>query len=83
MEKWNDKQWRIQLSNTPIRERAIERIIKKYNNGEDAMNVAYAIVTGLLDREKMPVELLEEIEGALSFFLSMKERGELKEPGEE
>ncbi len=47
------------------------------------MNVAYAIVTGLLDREKMPVELLEEIEGSLSFFQSMKDRGELKEPGEE
>jgi hypothetical protein len=31
----------------------------------------------------MPVELLEEIEGTQSFFLSMKERGELKEPGEE
>jgi hypothetical protein len=58
-------------------------LFKKYNYGEDAMNVAYAIVTGFLDREKIPVELLEEIEGALSFFQSMKERGELKEPGEE
>ena len=57
-------------------------LYKKYNYGEDDMNVAYAIVTGLLDRKDIPVELLDEIEGALSIFQAMKERNELKRPGE-
>lgn len=57
-------------------------LFKKYNYGEDALNVAYAIVIGLLDGEKIPVELLEEIESALSFFQSMEDRGELEKPDE-
>ena len=57
-------------------------LYKKYNYGEDAMNVAYAVVTGLLNQERIPAELLEEIEGALSFFQSMKDRGELRVPSE-
>ena len=58
-------------------------LYKKYNYGEDVTNVAYAIVTGMLDREKMPGELLEEIDGTLKNFQSMKDKGELREPDEE
>jgi hypothetical protein len=44
--------------------------------------VAYAIVGGVLDREEIPAELLEAIEGPLGFFQSLKENDELKMPDE-
>lgn len=47
------------------------------------MNVAYAIVKGLLDQEKIPVELLDEMKLILDSFQTAKDRGELKEPNEE
>ena len=56
---------------------------KNYNGSPHEMSVAYALVTGILKEEEIPVELLEAIAGPLSFFRSLKERGELKEPGEE
>jgi hypothetical protein len=45
------------------------------------MNVAYAIVTGILNRDEIPAELLEAISNLLVFYQSLKEEGELKEPG--
>ena len=53
---------------------------KRYNHGEVDMNVAYAIVAGILDSEKVPGELLEAIERPLDFFRGMKERDELRLP---
>jgi len=56
-------------------------LFKRYNDGEDAMNVAYAIVAGILDRAHAPAELLEAIERQIAFFQELKDRNELREPG--
>ena len=45
------------------------------------MNVAYAIVTGILKREEIPPDLLEVISSDLAFCQSLKEEGDLKKPG--
>jgi hypothetical protein len=61
---------------------ASQELFKRYNIGKNDFNVAYAIVTGILDREEIPEELLEAIDKHLHFYESMKEDGELKLPGE-
>jgi hypothetical protein len=55
----------------------------RYNNLPHELNVAYAVFTGILREEEMPAELLEAIARPLTFYRSLKERGELKEPGAE
>jgi hypothetical protein len=55
-------------------------LFQKYNYGEDDLNVAYAIVTGLLSRDTIPAELLEALGQHIGFYESMKERNELKLP---
>ena len=60
-----------------------KELFVKYNRGDNAFNVAYAIVTGMIDREKVPIDLLEAIEGQMSFYQDMKDRDELRMPGEE
>lgn len=57
-------------------------LFKKYNEGKNDFNVAYAVVTGILDRKDVPGELLEAIDKHLRFYESMKDDGELKLPGE-
>ena len=57
-------------------------LYKKYNYSYHDTNVAYAIVTGILKRDEIPAELLEAISSLLAFYQSLKEEGELKEPGE-
>ncbi len=61
---------------------ASRELYKKYNNSYDDMNVAYAIVTGILNRDEIPAELLEALSGLLAFYQSHKDKGDLKEPGE-
>lgn len=56
-------------------------LFKQYNDGDQDMNVAYAIVSGILNRDEIPTELLEAIERPLSFYQGMKDRNELREPG--
>ena len=60
-----------------------KKLFSKYNQGDNAFNVAYAIVTGMIDREEVPNDLLEAIEGHLNFYQDMKDRDELRMPGEE
>lgn len=55
-------------------------LYKRYNYGEYDINVAYALVTGILDESEVPGELMEALKNQLSFFRSLKERGELQEP---
>jgi hypothetical protein len=57
-------------------------LYKKYNYSYHDTNVAYAIVTDILKRDEIPAELLEAISSLLAFYQSLKEEGELKEPGE-
>ena len=40
----------------------------RYNGGYLEMQVAHAVVTGILDRSRIPGELLEHLAGALSFY---------------
>ncbi|NBD35721.1 MAG: hypothetical protein GVY30_06945 [Chloroflexi bacterium] len=56
----------------------LKDLYSRYNYGEDKMNVAYAIVVGILDEEEVSEELLEALSGAIQVFQSMKENGELK-----
>jgi hypothetical protein len=53
---------------------------KRYNHGEADMNVAYAIVAGILDIAEVPGELLEAIERPLAFYTGLKERDDLRLP---
>lgn len=55
-------------------------LYKKYNYGEADMNVAYAIVAGILKKEEVPSEMLEALEGPLSFFEGLEAQGELRKP---
>ncbi|MBN2385502.1 MAG: hypothetical protein JXB85_00675 [Anaerolineales bacterium] len=57
-------------------------LFKRYDGGDDAILLAYAIVTGLIDREQVSAEVLETIQGPLSFYQSLKEHGDLLRPGE-
>ena len=57
-------------------------LYKKYNDGQNDFNVAYAIVTGLLAREEVPEELIEAIDKHMRFYESLKDSGELRFPGE-
>jgi hypothetical protein len=56
------------------------QLFKRYNDGSDDMNVAYAIVVGILDEDEVDAELLEAIGGTIDFFQGMQKRGELREP---
>ena len=56
-------------------------LFNRYNSGQANLNVAYAIVTGILDESQVPPELLQALSTPLDFFRSLKERGELREPG--
>ena len=55
-------------------------LYSRYNYGEAEMNVAYAIVTGIIDEEEVPKELMEALDKAIQSFQSMKDNGELKLP---
>lgn len=55
-------------------------LYKKYNYGEVDMNVAYAIVAGILKKEEVSSEVLEALEGPLTLFEGMEARGELRKP---
>jgi hypothetical protein len=57
-------------------------LFKKYNEDKFDFNVAYGIVTGILDRKDVPEELLEAIDKHLRFYESMNADGDLKLPGE-
>lgn len=61
--------------------RTARDLYKQYNYGEADMNVAYAIVTGILDREEIPAELGQALDPLIGFYQGMKERGDLREPG--
>jgi hypothetical protein len=55
-------------------------LYKHYNHGQADMNVAYAIVVGILDRDEVPSDLLEHLVGPLEFYEGMAARGELRRP---
>jgi hypothetical protein len=61
---------------------ASRELFNKYNEGENDFNVAYAIVTGILNRQDVPEELIEAIDKQISFYNSLKDTGELKLPRE-
>ena len=57
-------------------------LYKKYNYLPHDMTVAYAIVTGMLNRDEIPTELLEAISSWLAYYQSLKDDDTLKESGE-
>jgi hypothetical protein len=64
-------------------ERGPSRVLyTRYNSGQKDMTLAYVIVGGVLSREEVPAELLEALSRPLSFYQSLKERDELREPGD-
>jgi hypothetical protein len=56
---------------------------KQYNYGQAHLLVAYAIVTGILDADEMPGELLEALSAPLGMYRDWQARGELREPGDQ
>jgi hypothetical protein len=56
-------------------------LYKQYNSGSDDLSLAYAIVVGILDEEKVPVEVRDAISGPIVLFRAMQKRGELRERG--
>jgi len=64
-------------------EKGISReLFTKYNDGENDFNVAYAIVTGILDRPKVPEELIKALEKPMQYYMSLREAHQLRLPGE-
>ncbi|MBN1312225.1 MAG: hypothetical protein JXB30_12470 [Anaerolineae bacterium] len=55
-------------------------LYKQYTPKVADMNLAYAIVAGILDRDEIPTELLEALDGALRFYQGMKDSGDLRLP---
>jgi len=53
---------------------AARELFKRYNDVAPEMNVAYAIATGLLERESQPAELLEALAAPLSFYQSLADQ---------
>jgi hypothetical protein len=53
---------------------------KRYNYVDADMNVAYALVVGILDEDEVPANLIEAIARPLAFYQGMKERNELRDP---
>jgi len=45
-----------------------KELFKKYNYGMTEMNVAYAIVTGILDRASIDKEVLDYLSKAIAFY---------------
>jgi len=45
-----------------------KELFKKYNHGMIEVNVAYAIVTGILDRASIDQEVLEYLGNAIAFY---------------
>ena len=43
-------------------------LFKKYNDGMNDMNVAYAIVTGILMKENIDKDTLEHLSNAIAFY---------------
>ena len=54
-----------------------KELFKKYNYGIKEMNVAYAVVTGLLDERRVDPDLLRALERHIAFY-----REQLQEPME-
>jgi hypothetical protein len=61
---------------------ASQELYKKYNYGEADVNVAYAIVSGILDRKEVPGELIEALANEIAYFEDAQARGKLAAPGE-
>jgi hypothetical protein len=53
-----------------------------YNDAPHDIAVAYAIVTGILNKDEIPGELLEAIRTPINYYQSLKDRNELREPGD-
>jgi len=56
-------------------------LFKHYNHTPHDLSVAYAIVTGILSSDEIPADVLDAIEGPLQFYQDLKDRNELREPG--
>ncbi len=59
----------------------LRELHKKYNQGKDDFNVAYALVSGVLDRSEVPTQILDVLEKHLHLYQSMKVSGDLRLPG--
>ena len=57
-------------------------LFNRYNNGSPDMDVAYAIVVGLLEHESLPGELLEALAAPLSFYQSLADQNALETRGD-
>ena len=57
----------------------LNELYRAYNDGHEDILVAYAIVTGVLDEAEMPPQLIEALEGLLSFYRALQEKGELRD----
>lgn len=57
-------------------------LFKRYSNGESALNVAYAVVTGILNQSEVAAELFEAFQRPLDFYRILNEEGDLRMPGE-
>src|SRR5262245_13876053 len=55
-------------------------VFQRYNSNQKDMTLAYVIVGGVLRREEIPAELLEALTRPLSFYQSLKDKDELREP---
>jgi hypothetical protein len=53
---------------------------EQYNSRMIDMNVAYAIVVGILSQDEVPPELVQALERPLAFYRDLKERDELRYP---
>ena len=55
-------------------------LYKRYNSGQKDMTLAYAIIGGVFRREEIPDELFEALTRPLSFYQSLRDKNELREP---
>lgn len=52
-------------------------LFKEYNAGTPEMALAYAIVIGILEQDKIPSEVLEAISNAIAFYRSLQAQDKL------
>lgn len=59
---------------------ASKSLYKKYNYGDMHLNVAYAIVTGIVDDQAASEDLKKAIASFINFYQVAKDNGDIKAP---
>ena len=76
MEEARSEQLRAQRPDPRVPSRALATVFNKYNGKMLEMIVAHAIVSGILDPNALPEELLDHLRAKIVFYEELAAEGE-------